>query len=374
MRVVAWGTYDTGKPRVRILLRGLAENQINVVQCHKNVWGDIEDKSQIKGWANKLGKLLKWIASYPHLLWRYLKEPKHDVVLISYMGQLDILFIWLFAKWRKTPIVWDAFLSLYNTVVEDRKLISPHNPLAWGLYVWEWLACRAADIIILDTEEHGDYFVNKFNIKKDKVKCIFVGVETEMFPSQQQAQNLRNSTPTILFYGQFIPLHGIETIIKAARLAKNDNIKWNIVGSGQEQDRIQTLIEEEPLHQLDWIPWIEYHDLIKKIHEADICLGIFGATEKAARVIPNKVFQLISAGVPIITMDSPAVREIFDETSIGVKLVEPANPLALYTQVTAFITELSSMQLPLHQNLIKRITPINLGAELAILISEKVKK
>ncbi len=54
MHIVYWGTYDTGKPRNRILLRGLKENKIEVTECHADIWQGVEDKSQITGWKNKL--------------------------------------------------------------------------------------------------------------------------------------------------------------------------------------------------------------------------------------------------------------------------------------------------------------------------------
>ncbi|MDP5029819.1 glycosyltransferase [Paraglaciecola sp.] len=370
MRVVAWGTYDTGKPRVRILLKGLQLNGVEVIECHRDVWGDVEDKSQIKGVSQKLTRLIKWIISYPKLIWSYCNLPKHDAVLICYMGQLDILIICLFARLRGTPIVWDGFLSLYNTVVEDRKLVSRYNPLAWGLYCWEWLACKAADIIILDTKAHGDYFTSKFNLPDGKVKSVFVGAEPESFPPVKSNDSLKVATPSILFYGQFIPLHGIETIIQAARLAKNDNLSWTVIGTGQEKDKIQKLIDDEPLPQLNWIPWIEYKNLIKKIHDADICLGIFGKTEKAARVIPNKVFQLITAGMPIITMDSPAIRELVPFNQSGVKLSLPGDPVSLYNKINELLEELDKMEMPLHRNLVEEIEPKKLGKDLAIIIGE----
>jgi glycosyltransferase involved in cell wall biosynthesis len=330
LRIVAWGTYDTGKPRVRILLRGLRENGVEVIECHKQVWTGIEDKSQIKGFASKLKFLLRWLGSYPGLVWRFLRLPRHDAVLLSYMGHLDVLVLWPFAKLRRVPLAWDAFLSLYDTVVCDRKLVSRHHPLSWLLYAWEWLACRAADVVILDTAAHGRYFIDTFGVQASKVRSVFVGVEPDRFHPLDKPSTLsrKNERFVVLFYGQFIPLHGIETVVRAAKLGENDGISWHLIGSGQEAEKIRALVDDLSPSNLRWETWVPYEKLLDRIEDANVCLGIFGATEKAARVIPNKVFQIIAAGKPLISADTPAVRELL-EPGPAIQLVPTADPNAL---------------------------------------------
>jgi hypothetical protein len=137
VRMVMWGTFDLGKPRARILERGLRENGVEVIRCHCEVWKGIEDKSQINGTVQKVAIVFRWLFAYPSLVYSYLRLPKHDAVIVSYLGHLDVLVLWPFAKLRGVPIIWDAFLSLYNTIVEDRGLARKHNPLAKLIWAWE---------------------------------------------------------------------------------------------------------------------------------------------------------------------------------------------------------------------------------------------
>src|SRR6185436_11558698 len=181
MRVVAWGTYDLGKPRNRILLRGLRENGVEVVSCHSDIWGGVEDKSRVRG-AARLGRLLRWLVAYPALLIRYLRLPRHDAVLVGYLGQLDVLLLWPLARARGVPVVWDVFLSLHDTVVGDRRLVSPGHPLARLLFTWEWLACRAADRLLMDTRAHAAFLAETFRLDPARVSDVPVGVEPEVFP------------------------------------------------------------------------------------------------------------------------------------------------------------------------------------------------
>lgn len=362
MRIVCWGTYDIGKPRVRILLRGLKENNIEVIECHKEVWGMIEDKSQIAGLVAKLRFAAKWLASYPSLILTYMRLPKHDAVIVSYLGHLDVLVLWPFARIRGVPIVWDAFLSLYNTVVEDRRIVAPTHPLAWFLYAWEWLACRASKVVVLDTRAHADYFARRYHLASEKTDAVFVGVEPEAFPYQAPSPRKPGDAITVLFYGQFIPLHGIETIILAARKLKDVDVKWVIIGQGQEASRIREMFNEFPLPKLQWIPWVEYEKLIEWIKIADVCLGIFAESQKAAMVIPNKVFQIVASNKPVITRDSAAIRELLKPSSYGVRLVPPDDPSALAKAVQDFITKpRPTDQASPYQDVVPAISPKALG-------------
>jgi glycosyltransferase involved in cell wall biosynthesis len=373
MRIVFWGTYDTGKPRVRILLRGLKENGVEVLECHSNIWGNVEDKSRISSLAVKLGLITKWLLSYPSLILKYLRLPKHDAVIVGYLGQLDVLVLWPFAKLRSVPVIWDAFLSLYNTVVEDRKLVGTWHPWALLLYAWEWLACRAADTLLLDTRAHADYFVKLFNIPRKKTEAVFVGAETEFFPPQinPTRSNEKESCEklTVLFYGQFIPLHGIETIVQAAQKLESEPIQWILIGQGQEESKIRRMLNQHPLPNLDWIPWVPYEELIKWIHQADVCLGIFGDSEKAALVIPNKVFQILSSGKPLITRDSPAIREILKPDMPGVFLVQQSEAEVIVQAIRDFsMAHYSLTSRVLHRPMINLIEPTTIGKQLLILL------
>src|SRR5690606_7752009 len=80
---------------------------------------------------------------------------------------------------------------------------------------------------------------------------------------------------------------------------------------------------------LRWVDWIDYTDLRREIAAADVCLGIFGTSDKAASVIPNKVFQVLAAGRPLITRDSPAIRELVEHDMQDITLVPSGDARSL---------------------------------------------
>jgi glycosyltransferase involved in cell wall biosynthesis len=342
-RFLAWGTFDTGKPRVRMLLEALRLKDPVLPVCHSNIWAGIEDKSQVKGMAVRLAVLARWLLAYPALVWAYLRAPKHDVVVVLYPGNLDVLVLWPLARLRGTKICWDMFLSLYDTAVVDRAMLKRGGIAARLLYAAEWLSSRAADRILLDTRAHARYIAQMFRLPPDKVSAFLVGAETDLF---RRANAPPQTDPlTVLFYGQFIPLHGLDTIVAAIERIEQrpdrPKLRFTIVGQGQEQPRIDALIAAKGLRSVERINWVDFADLPALIASASICLGVFAAEGKGTRVVPNKVFQILSVGRPLITMDSPAIRELLDPGP-ALRLVPPGDAAALAEAILALTRDLAA--------------------------------
>ena len=379
-RVVLWGTCDTGKPRVRILIEGLRAQGIEVLEIRADPWRGIEDKSQVKGAGRWLGLLARIAIAYPKLAWAYLRAPAHDWVLLGYPAIPDIFVIRLLAWMRGARVAMDWFLSAYDTVVLDRRLFAPGHPLARLVYAAEWLAVRLADVPFMDTAAHARRMEGLFGLETGRCGHAWVGVEPEVFAARSTgtdtaaAARPADASTRVLFYGQFIPLHGIPTIIEAARLLRDEPVEWRLVGRGQDADRIRDMLAEQPLPKLRWDDWIPYPELVDAIGEADICLGIFGTSDKAASVIPNKVFQVLAAGRPLITRDSPAMRELVGNDPPCTRLVPAADPSALADAVLQARLDHAGPDLPCHRHLRATITPGAVAAQLIEMIAAKAGK
>ena len=133
----------------------------------------------------------------------------------------------------------------------------------------------------------------------------------------------------VLFYGTFIPLQGIETIVEAAGLLPKC-VRITIIGKGQTWDSVMaavppSVVADGRLQFKDPVPFDSIPDRLTRAH---VALGIFGQTDKASRVVPNKVVQSAAMGRPIITADTPAIRRYF-KSNENILLIPAGNADAL---------------------------------------------
>ena len=308
MNVCYFGTYEKNYPRNSMLIYGLIQNDINVIECHVPLW----EKTKLKG--NEFGFsftfLFQFLYAQLKLIGKYIfGTSKHDVIVIGYIGQLDIFLAKIFAVFGRKKLVFNPLISLYDTVISDRKYFPKKSIKARLFRFLDKSACRLSDIVILDTKSHIDYFKHELLLEDVKFELLPVGADERVFfPLNKE----NNKTFEVMFVGKFIPLHGIEMIVESANLLKNNlEIHFTLIGSGQLKKNIKEQITIHKLKNICLIDWIQYEELAQKMKEADLLLGIFGTSEKATHVVPNKVFQALAMKKPILTSDTPAIRELF---------------------------------------------------------------
>lgn len=328
--VCFFGIYDREYSRNRVLMRGFRENGWEIMECHA-------DPRVHLG----LSKFFELYRKY-----RALPTNKFDLVLVAFPGHT---VVWLARLLFDRHIIFDAFLSLYNSNVEDRDSYSRLDPRAWRDFFLDWYSCHLAFRVLLDTNAHISYFIQRYLLSRKKFLRVLVGAEPIIhacfFPdathktifhgatSADRSVSQLSHTFLVHFHGSGIPLQGIATIFAAALHLRNEpKIHFRLVGKGEEFDRLRREAVAHNLTNVTFCDPVFHHELISLMLEADICLGIFGTTSKTDLVIPNKVYEAVAAGKPTITADSPAVREIFQDRE-NIFLVPAGNAKALACQI-----------------------------------------
>ncbi len=308
MRVLYFGTYERDYPRNAQVISCLRRAGVTVEERHVPVWDGRRDN-----WSAGIGAAARLAAAEVRLLRP--PQAQFDALLVGYPGHFDLPAARVAARGR--PVVFNPLVSLWDTFVADRRRFRPGSAAARTLASVDRRALRAATMVVADTRAGADHLAELAALPPERVEFAFVGAEERLFRAGWQP-----AEPfTLLFVGKLIPLHGVETILAAARTAVE--LRFRLVGSGQ----LEQLVRDRPPN-VEWLPWVDYEQLPTELHHAGCALGIFGTSDKARRVIPNKAFQALACGTPLVTADTPAARELLVEGESAL-LVPPGDADAL---------------------------------------------
>ncbi len=313
MRVLYFGTYERDYPRNAQVISCLRGAGVEVIERHVSVWERRRHK-----WSLGVGAATRVALAEARLLLGSRRE-RFDALIVGYPGHFDVPAARRIARGR--PVIFNPLISLSETLVDDRGRFAEGSPAAAVLRHVDRIALRRADLVVADTSQNAAFLARLADLPRERVAVCFVGAEERLFrPGWQPAGRFH-----ALFVGKLIPLHGLETILAAAALAPE--IPFRIVGSGQ----LDSLLADRPAN-VEWVEWVEYEELPAELQSAGCALGVFGTSGKAARVIPNKAFQALACGTPLVTADTPAARELLHDGESAL-LVPPGDPAALAAAV-----------------------------------------
>ncbi len=312
--ILCWGRFDRHYSRNRILRQLLTEAGWTVQEFLPRV-------SELGG----LEAMLRGVAR-PDALW------------VPAFRQRDFPAARRFASRHRIPLLFDPLISAWDKAVHERQKFSEESFRAGRLLRAERQLFSRADLLLADTAPHARFFVEKLHAPAASTFVVPVGAEEGIFTCQPPAGSATRAggRPEILFYGSFIGLQGSRTIAAAARLVPEAS--WVLLGDGPERQACTELAAGHP--QIRFEPPIPYRDLPGRIARADLLLGVFGPSAKAARVIPNKVYQALACGRPVLTRESPAYpEELVQDPESGIAFVPAADPEALATAARELIAD-----------------------------------
>jgi glycosyltransferase involved in cell wall biosynthesis len=377
MKVCYWGTFERDYPRNAVLIAGLRQNGIEVIECHYALWQDgfrFNKLALLAGVGRKIRLAGRALLNYPLLIARYIGLADHDAVIVGYLGHLDIFLISPFAKLKGKPVIFDAFFSLYDAAILDWQLASTNSFLARLCRLVDRWACRLATLVLVDTKAQQEFFCREFGLPKEKVCWLYVGADDALFAPSADLPRARPFR--VLYVGNYVPLHGVPVIMEAAQLLRKEEIEFWLVGENHRAASLAESRQDSHAGSVKIYPWMPPRQLRDKISEAAVCLGIFGTSDKAKRVIPGKAFLALAMGKALVTGDSPAARELLEDGKTAV-LCEIGSAAALADAIRRLRQDALLRQRigdEGRQLFQRRCSPAVLGAQFATLIQSAVNR
>jgi glycosyltransferase involved in cell wall biosynthesis len=327
IRAVLFGTFTASHPANRLLAAHLEAAGLAVTVCHEPLWERTRDKTAAFFGVRSLGRLgLAYLGAAKRLRARFRAMPRPDLVVTGFNGQLDVPLARLVAG-RRARLLFAPLVTLTETLVDDRRVYRRGGLKGRAALALDRLTLESADLVLTDTEAHRAWITRRISVRA-RTATVYLGAEPSFRPSAPRPR--RAGDPLrVLFYGQYVPLHGTAVIVEAAALlAREGGIEITMIGTGPEREAAVQLAARRHAPCLTFEDWVAYDQLPARLAACDVALGIFGSTAKARMVIPTKVYQAAAVGRTVVTADTPALREVFTPDE-DVLVVRPGDPRAL---------------------------------------------
>ncbi|MFL5925811.1 MAG: glycosyltransferase [Gaiellaceae bacterium] len=277
MRALYFGTYDRRHPRNVNAIAAMRAAGVDVVERQVPV-----DHTGLRGALSVFGAETR--LSAPSLRTRVRRD--FDVVIVGYPGHFDVPRARRVAGDR--PLVFDAVLSLENELVEVRNRYRPRSTAATVLRAVDNRALRLPDLVVCGTRAEAAHLES---LGARRTEAIFLGSNEDVF--------CETWAPAYPFSALYVADASHEVVEDAARM-----------------------VPHLPVRIVD-APEIPLDERGLAFGHAGIVLGSFGYS----RAVPPTVFDALATGAPVITADTPAVRELLDDESAV--LVPPGDAEAL---------------------------------------------
>lgn len=254
---------------------------------------------------------------------------KPEIVFVGFAPQLLFPFYIVNFFMRDTVIITDLFISLYDTLVNDRKVIQDKSLFAKLCHAIDSSICFKSALIIADTEAHATFFQNEFKQPREKFLVIYL-VPDKLFFSLKSAFRPKEISAkfVVLYFGSYLPLQGVNIILSATKkLLDVKNIHFILIGPVN-----KLKIDPRDFSNVTFINWLPQDQLARYISMADLCLaGHFDDSIcKAKRTIPGKAYIYQAMGKPMILGNNPANHELFISTdSNNIYFVPMGDPQSL---------------------------------------------
>jgi glycosyltransferase involved in cell wall biosynthesis len=332
MRILVFGTYDTGAhPRVGTIAEGLRASGAEVRECNEPLGLDTAARVAMLAQPWRVPLLVARLARcWLRLALRARRMPRPDAVVVGYLGHFDVHLAKLL--FRRTPIVLDHLISASTTAADRR--IAGGGAKQRLLRAIDAGALRAADVIVVDTDEHLAALPERH---RDRAVVVLVGAPEPWFAAAPEAAPDGAAPLRVVFFGLYTPLQGTPVIGTALGKLAGAPVEVTMVGRGQDEAETKALAAgHAETTAVRWVDWVPAAELPALVAAHDVCLGIFGTGEKALRVVPNKVYQGAAAGCAIVTSDTAPQRRVLGDAAV---LVPPGDGGALADALVRLATD-----------------------------------
>ena len=285
-------------------------------------------------------RLLNYFSFVFSSLWfGLIKIRKHDVLLVESPPLFLGIAAYLLSRAKKAKMIFNVS-DLWPESAEKLEIISNKRILSLATKLEEFCYRKSA-LITGQTQGIVNNIQSRFSNKrvywlKNGVDIKFYDVNKALSETNSWRKiNGYSDEDFILFYGGIIGhAQGLELILNAAKLLEEkDRIKFVLLGSGPEKEKLLSLKQELQLTNLEFYDAVPKSKMQEIIMDMDATIVPLKRLDLFKGAIPSKIFENLALKKPILLgLEGEAKQLFIDEGNCGLAF-EPENTEDLVKQI-----------------------------------------
>lgn len=261
-----------------------------------------------------------FIMTFLRLSWLSLRRKYYAVQVVNMPDFL--VFTTLIPKAMGSRVVFYLF-ELMPEVYADKFNISMNHFMVRLLFWIERISTRWADHIIVANGISQRERLERRGVPSSKIS-ISLNVPDENIFIPQNGPNGNKSGFCLITHGSILERYGIQTLIRAVPLIKEEiqNLNIKILGEGEYRLSLEEMAQSMgTMNCIEFVGRVPEDEMLALLNQADI--GIVSLFPQKQPQVPCKLFEYLALGKPTVSTRIPAIRAYFNEDSV--MFYEPDN-------------------------------------------------
>jgi lipopolysaccharide/colanic/teichoic acid biosynthesis glycosyltransferase/glycosyltransferase involved in cell wall biosynthesis len=264
------------------------------------------------------------------------RAPRHDVIVATSPPLVVALPAWVMSRLRLRRIPWlFEIRDLWPESAVTTGILNPGGLLARLLYALERWACQSADHVNVLTPAFRENLLKRGLASDERISVIPNGADLDQFRPARRDEELRRSLGwhdrfVVLYAGAHGRANAIGQLVDAAELLRErPDILIACVGDGPERERWHYEARRRGLENILFHGAVPKEQMPAVVNACDVGAAVLQKNPTFLTVYPNKVFDYMACGKPVLLAIDGAARDLVCAQAQGGLFAEPESPQAL---------------------------------------------
>ncbi len=257
------------------------------------------------------------------VMWRLYRLAVRENADVYHFHDPELMLVGLLLKIRGKRVIWDVHEHYPNSILDKYYLPKLLRRFVSKSFDWfERAVVRFFDYVIYTTPFVGQRY-ETMKVRSGRIENYPITGLSETFE--------RNPQEKIIYLGGMSRIRGLVEVVEAFGVIAKKYPRWELclVGSCRpaslEQELKGLAIRLGIEANVKFVAWVPYQEKERLSSQASMGVVTYLPYANNTSCLPNKLFDYMLVGLPVIASDFPLYREVVEPSRCGL-LVDPSKP------------------------------------------------